>query len=103
MRNISRICNFLSEDATKTLVQSLVTSRLDYANALLYGLPSTTVGRLQRVQKTAARIIKRVPRTVHITPILKELHRLPLQQCIEFKVLLHTYKALNGLSPDYIS
>ena len=103
MRNISRICNFLSEDATKTLVQSLVASRLDYSNAFLYGLPSTTVGRLQRVQKTAARIIKRVPRTVHITPILKELHRLPLQQCIEFKVLLHTYKALNGLSPDYIS
>ena len=39
----------------------------------------------------------------HITPILKELHWLPLEQRIEYKVLLHTFKALHGLSPVYIS
>ena len=68
---ISRIRRYLSEDVTKTLVNSLVTSRLDYCNSLLYGLPSILLNKLQKVQNTAARIIKRIPRQNHITPILK--------------------------------
>ena len=100
---ISRIRRYLSEDVTKTLVNSLVTSRLDYCNSLLYGLPSILLNKLQKVQNTAARIIKRIPRQNHITPILKELHWLPVKYRIEYKSLLITYKALNGQAPSYIS
>ena len=53
IRNIGRIRPFITEEACKTLVCSLVTSRLDYRNALLYGLPATSIQRLQRVQNTA--------------------------------------------------
>ena len=58
---------------------------------------------MQKVQNTAARIIKRIPRQNHITPILKELHWLPVKYRIEYKSLLITYKALNGQAPSYIS
>ena len=55
--NIRRIRKFLSQDTTRTLVNAFVTSRLDYCNSLLYGLPATHLNKLQRVQNTAARLI----------------------------------------------
>ena len=64
------------------------------------------ISRLQRVPNTAARIIARIPRCAHITvitPVLKQLHWLPVEKRVQYKVLLHTYKALNGTSPSYIT
>ena len=39
----------------------------------------------------------------HITPVLMHLHWLPVKFCIDYKILLFTYKGLNGLAPNYIS
>ena len=47
--------------------------------------------------------MKRLKRTDHITPHLLELHWLPVFHRVKFKLLLLTYKALNGLAPVYIS
>ena len=102
IRQISHIGQFLSTDAKKSLVNSLVTSRLDYCNALLYGVPKTISSKLQNVQNTAARVVTRTSRFSHITPILKELHWLPIQYRVQYKILTHTYKALHGQSPGYI-
>ena len=102
LRNIGHIRKYLTVDATKSLVNALVTSRLDYCNALLIGVPNTVLSKLQRVQNTAARIITRTPRWNHITPVLKDLHWLPVCYRIQFKILTHTYKALNGQSPSYL-
>ena len=96
---IGRIHRYLSEDVTKTLVNSLVTSRLDYCNSLLYGLPNSLLSKLQRVQNTSARVITKTPRHNHITSVLKELHWLPIAYHIKFKILLIVYKALKGLVP----
>jgi hypothetical protein len=103
MRNIGRIRRYLTDDACRTIVESLVTSLLDVVNVLLPCLPSTIISRLQRVQNTAARIIARIPRCEHITPVLKQVHWLPVEKRSRCKVLLHTYKALNGTSPSYIT
>lgn len=102
IRRIGHIRQYLTTDATKTLINSLVTSRLDYCNSLLYGVPKNTSNKLQTVQNTAARIITRTSRFSHVTPILKELHWLPVQERIKYKILTHTYKALNGESPIYM-
>ena len=59
IRNIGQIRSSITDEACKTLVHALVTARLDYANALLYGLPQTTLQRLQRVQNCAARLVSR--------------------------------------------
>ena len=63
---------------------------------------STILNKLQKVQNTAARIITRTSRFEHITPILKELHWLPVQYRIQYKILTITYKALHDQSPVYI-
>ena len=92
----------LTEDATKTVMQSLVMSRLDYCNALLIGIQQDLIAKLQRLQNSAARIVSRTRKYEHITPVLIKLHWLPIKFRIQFKVLLLVYKALNGLAPKYI-
>ena len=56
----------------------------------------------EHVQNSAARLITQSPRFCHITPVLRDLHWLPVHLRIEFKVLLITYKALRGQAPTYI-
>jgi hypothetical protein len=102
IRSIGKIRRYITTDACKALVNGLVVSRLDYANALLIGLPQSQIDRLRRLQNCAARLITRTPRRSHITPVLKELHWLPAEYRPRFKVLLLTYKALHGLAPVYI-
>ena len=57
IRNIGQIRLHLTEESCKTLVHALVTSRLDYGNALLYGLPQRALQRLQKLQNCAAPLI----------------------------------------------
>ena len=101
--NIRRIRKFLSSENTQVLVNAFVTSRLDYCNSVLYGLPTTELQKLQRVENAAARLICNVSRFDHISPTLKMLHWLPVKYRIDFKILLITYKAIHGLAPAYLS
>ena len=103
LRNISHIRKYLTKDATQSLIHALVTSRLDCNNALLVNMPACQLNRLKLLQNTAARIITGTPRRDHITPILTELHWLPIAQRIDFKVLLLTFKCLIGVGPSYLS
>ena len=57
---------------------------------------------LQHVQNTAAHIVSRTKGTNHIIHVLRSLHWVPVEHRITFKILLLTYKALNGLDPSYI-
>jgi hypothetical protein len=102
IRSIGRIRRYITTDACRSLVQSMVTSRLDYANVLLHNLPKSLLNRLQMVQNTCARLVTRMSRRSHITPVLIKLHWLPVEYRTAYKVLLYTYKALNDLAPPYI-
>ena len=75
----------------------------DHCNSLLHGLPKYLLARLQAVQNAAARVVTMTPKFDHITLILINLHWLPVEFRITFKVLLLVYKALHGLAPSYIS
>ena len=103
IRTISRIRSYINKDTCKMLVSALVTSRLDYANTLLYGIPHFLSSRLQRLQNCAAPLVTLTPRRAHITPVLKELHWLPADYRPRYKVLLLTYKVLHGQAPSYLS
>ena len=102
LRRIGAVRRYLTTDAAKSMVNGLITSRLDYCNALLVGLPKSSTNRLQRIQNTAARIITRTPKRQHITPVLAELHWLPVTARIEFKILLYVFKAVTGTAPGYL-
>ena len=120
--NIRRIRKYLSQQSTETLVHAFITSRLDYCNGLLYGLPDCPLNKLQRVQNACARLIfkeqkfclpdcllnklQRVQNACarlifkeqkfcHVTPFIYELHWLPIRYRIEFEILLITFKILN--------
>jgi hypothetical protein len=103
IRNIGRIRSFLNDKAAASLVHAFVSSKLDYCNGLLYGLPKKQLNKLQRVQNCAARVVSRRKKHDHITPVLASLHWLPIPQRIDYKLLLITFKALNGLAPEYLS
>ena len=102
IRNISKVRAYPSRESTERLVHATVTSRLDMGNILLYGLLQKLVSKLQRVQNAAARLVTLTSRRAHITPILKELHWLPISQRIEYKILTTVYRTLHGHAPDYL-
>ena len=82
--NLRRIRKYLSKENTKTLVHAFISSRIDYCNSLLYGAPEYQINKLQRVQHMCARLICNESKYCHITPLLMELHWLPIKLRIEF-------------------
>ena len=100
---IARLHPYLDTRVLTTLVRALVISRLDHCNALYVGLPLRLMRKLQVVQNAAARLLTGVKKHQHISPVLAMLHWLPIHFCIDFKVLMLTYKALNGLGPRYLA
>ena len=97
---LGKIRKYLDQRTAEKLVHAFVSSRLDYCNSLLSGLPAHQLNRLQRVQNCAARLIygTRARLSLHITPILHELHWLPVTQRIIFKIVCIVFKCIH--SPD---
>ena len=91
--NIGRLRIYLDKQALEQLIHAFVTSKLDYGNALLLGFPASLLKKLQRVQNCAARILSGCRKHDHITPVLRELHWLPVTQRIKFKVAMLVFKA----------
>ena len=98
LRTISHIRKYLSTQTTEILIHVFVTSKLNHCNSLLYNVPKNVIKKLQSVQNAAARLITRSRKCDHITPILLDLHWLPVSERIKFKILLLTFKALHQQS-----
>lgn len=103
MSDVARIRNLLSDDDTKSLMHAIVSSRIDYCNSLLYGVNKSLVQKLQRVQNAAARLISKRKKRESVDDVLKDLHWLPVEQRIIFKLLTLTYKILHGLAPECLA
>ncbi len=101
--HIKKIRPFLSEHATQLLVQVLVQSRLDYCNALLAGLPASSIKPLQLIQNAARRLIFNEPKRTHVTPLFINLHWLPIAARIKFKALMFAYRTTSGSTPLYLN
>ena len=103
IRQLRQVRSSLDTSSAIVLANSLVTSKLDYCNSLLHGLPASSLNRLQKVQNSLARVV--VPssrRHHHISPTLKNLHWLPVIKRIEFKVASITFKTLQNHQPAYL-
>ena len=85
-----------------TLVQALVLCHLDYCNSLLYNMPDSQLGKLQIIQNSAARLITGTKKYSPITPVLQQLHWLPVKSRISFKILLLTFQCLHNVAPSYL-
>ena len=85
------------------MISALVLSHLDYANAILIGLPEVDIKNMQIVQNMAAKLVLNCSTMESPTCCLRNLHWLPIRARIEHKLLTMTYKCLNGEAPDYLS
>jgi hypothetical protein len=100
---IKHIHQYLTEDLCKQLVQSLVTSHLDYANSVLYRLPKCTIKRLQLLQNRAAKLVLKWKSADSSTEALQRLHWLPVHFRIKFKIACIVFKCLHDSeSPAYL-
>ena len=102
IRRINSIRQYLTDNAVKTLTQAIVISRLDYCNSVCIGLPMKSIHRLQLAQNAAARVVKRPPKREHMTPVLRDLHWLPMIKRVQFKILLLVFKSLYCDAPSYV-
>ena len=102
---IAKIRKCLDTAACKTLVHSLVTSRIDYGNAVLYGISDRLLHRLEMVQRSAARVVLRIRHSDRrsMTACLKLLHWLPVKWRVEYKLLVLVFRALHDRTPAYLA
>ncbi len=103
IRQLRQIRSSIDINSATILANALVHSKLDYCNSLYYSLPNSSIHRLQLVQNSLARVV--LPSTLrhhHITPVLKRLHWLPVEQRIKYKIASITYKSLHYQQPSYL-
>jgi len=101
LRRLRAIKQSLTSDAPRTLVHAFVSGRLDSCNSLLAGVSSQLLQRLQVVQNAAARLVTGARRSEHMTPVLRDLHWLPVRQRITFKTAVLVYKCLAWLHSTF--
>ena len=102
LRSLGKLRPFLSARSANAIAVSMVLSRLDCCNSCLWEVPSQQLKRLQLVQNTAARIFTRTRNREHITPVLHELHWLPVRKRIDHKIMSLAYKGYKGTEPEYL-
>ena len=102
LRELSYFRRYLTDESTKTAVHAYITSRLDYCNSLLFGLPQELTMKMQSVMNAAARLVTKTRKFDHITPVLRDLHWLPVSYRCQFKILLIVFKCIHKLAPTYL-
>ena len=102
LHKLGQIRKYLDKHTTEKLVHAFVTCRLDNGNSVFYGLPGKLIAKLQRAQNSAARLVILTKSRDHISPILRDLHWLPVKSRIMYKILLLTYKCIHGCAPLYL-
>ena len=101
LKDLRRIRKFLSVDTAALLANSMISSRFDYCNSLLYGVSKYNVAKLQKIQNAICRIVFRLDRTSHVTPFLQKLHWLPITYRILYNLI--TFKAIKFSQPIYLA
>ena len=102
-RALRHIRNVISNDTAKSVAQALVSSRMDYANSILFGASKQNNTKLLRAQNTLARVVMRSSRYDSATIKLQKPHWLPIKQGIDFKICVLSLKTLTINSPAYLA
>ena len=103
LKDLRRIRKFLSVETAALLANSMISSRIDYCNSLLYSVNKYNVAKLQKIQNALCRIVFRLDKTSHVTPYHQKLHWLPISYRILFKYNFITFKAIKFSQPSYLS
>ena len=85
------------------LTSAFMLSRLDYCNSILAGLQKSSIATLQRVQNAAARLVLGLGPCDHISDGLRQLHWLPVEARIRYKLCLLMHMTHTGRCPPYLT
>ena len=99
---IVNIRNFLTTEACHTVVITSVISHLDFANAIMVGLPEKHIAMLQCVQNVAVKVVLKRGKYTSSTDSLQTLQWLPIRSLIDFKIAVLVYKCLHGEASEYL-
>ena len=102
IRALKHVRDSLPDDVARTVACSIVGSRLDYCNALYAGMFKSNVARLQRVLNALARTVLRRGKYEHTTPALRELHWLPIEHRITYKLVTLAHRIKSTGLPVYL-
>ena len=102
LQRIRLISQHLERESLESIVIGTVTSHLDYANSLLYGVPDKDIRRMQLVQDYAAKLVLGRDWKSSSSACLRELHWLPIRFRINFKIATLVFKCLNNSAPIYL-
>ena len=102
IRALRHIRKCITTDDAKSVAAAMVSARLDYCNLMLHGTSKQNVNKLQRIQNMLARTVVQARKYDHVSPILVELHWLPIAARIHYKMALTTYKVLTTQQPHYL-
>ena len=106
LKTVRQIRKFLTRSQVELLVHSIISSRIDYCNALLFGAQKVDcINKLQRVQNQASKLVLRRGRLQGFPSSLRLeiLHWLPIEKRIVFKVLVIVYKCYCDKAPSLLS
>ena len=103
LRKIKSVKNYLNQESLKTLVSVLILRPIDYGNIVLMGLPKLQTQKIQSIINTTARLISRTKKFDPITPVLKHLHWLKIEERIQYKMILQVHKCLKIEILSYLS
>jgi hypothetical protein len=101
-RALRHVRKCVSIDDAKQIAAAMVSARLDYCNSILYKTSMSNISKLQRLQNSLARVVSGARKRDHITPILADLHWLPINARIDYKLALITFKSLVLQQPSYL-
>jgi len=96
LQQLRSVRRSLTTDSAKTLI-SLIASRLDYCNSVLYQINTTATKTLRSVLHSAARLIVRKQKFVR-----DDLHLLPVRERIVFKLCMIIFKCRHQTAPQYL-
>ena len=98
-----RIADKLDKDSKVRLVNVFIHSILDFGNSLLYGIKSSQLQRLQKLQNAAVRFVRGTRQQRGITELRKELHFLPVASRICYKICFLMFNVINDRAPEYLT
>ena len=103
IRSLYRIRRYIDEQTAAQIIHAFIHTRLDYCNAIFAACSTRRIQRLQRIQNCCARLLKKLPRFTPTSPVLRELHWLPVRLRIDYKVCCFVHKCIYGSAPSYLS
>jgi hypothetical protein len=100
---IRHIRHLVTTDLAVTLVCGLILSRMDYCNALLYGVLASSIQKLQRAQNMAARVVLQAcTKSPCTTPPAAALASGSTTDCL-YKLAVITSKTQHTSMPAYLN